>query len=214
MQKPIPTLLVFLVRALASTLRFRVEDCCGVTRGKVARPVIWAFWHNRILVVPVARMRYTPARHGVVLTSPSRDGALLAGVMAGFKVGNVRGSSSRRGGAAMLALIAAIEAGGDVAITPDGPRGPVYKLGPGIVKLAQITGAPVMPVHVHYSRYWQLRGWDGFRIPKPFSRVRLIFGALHEVAPTAPDSGDAFEAERLRLQTLLCAGNDEPAGSL
>jgi lysophospholipid acyltransferase (LPLAT)-like uncharacterized protein len=198
----IPPLLVFIVRALSCTLRFRMEDRCGVTRGAVCHPVIWAFWHQGLLMVPIARLRYTPARRGSVLTSPSKDGAILAGVMARFGIDAVRGSSSRRGSTAVRELIGVIEKGGDVAITPDGPRGPACRLGPGIVKLAEVTGAPVMPVHLRYSRYWELRSWDRFRIPKPFSRVEIVFGELHRVPSPLPDAA-AFEAERLRLEAAL-----------
>ena len=196
----IPGLIVFLLRALALTLRFRVDDRCGITRGAMV-PFIGAFWHNRILVIPVAYQRYCRGRRGHCLTSPSKDGAIIEGVMSRFGIGSVRGSSSRRGVAALLELTAILEAGEDVAITPDGPRGPKYQLSPGIVKLSQITGVPVMPIHVGYSRFWELKSWDAFRIPKPFARVEVVFGPLYAVCPTADDA--AFEAERLRLQTLL-----------
>ena len=196
----IPGLIVFLLRALALTLRFRVEDRCGITRGAMC-PFIGAFWHNRILVIPIAYQRYCRGRRGHCLTSPSKDGAIIAGVMERFGIGSVRGSSSRRGTLALRELAARLEAGEDVAITPDGPRGPKYQLSPGIIKLAQITGIPVMPIHVGYSRCWELKSWDAFRIPKPFARVEVVFGPLYEVCPTADDA--AFEAERMRLQTLL-----------
>jgi lysophospholipid acyltransferase (LPLAT)-like uncharacterized protein len=163
-RKLLPPFIAFVIRALGLAVRLQFEDRCGITQGKIKRPVIWIFWHNRILMVPLAR-KLTPERQGVVLTSPSKDGEVLAEVMAQFQVGSVRGSSSRRGGQAMRELISTIEAGGDAVITPDGPRGPAYKLGPGVIKLALATGAPVMPVHVHYSRFWQLKSWDGFRIP-------------------------------------------------
>jgi len=201
----IPGLIVFLLRALALTLRFRIDDRCGITRG-VMRPFIGAFWHNRMLVIPVAYQRYCRGRRGHCLTSPSKDGAIIAGVMARFGIGSVRGSSSRRGTTALRELTALIEAGEDVAITPDGPRGPKYQISPGIVKLAQLTGTSVMPIHVGYSRYWEIKSWDAFRIPKPFAQVTVVFGPLYEVNPTA--DGPAFEIERARLQTLMMGAMD------
>lgn len=173
--------------------------------------MIWTFWHNRMLGAVLGWRHFTPKHYAVVLTSPSKDGAIVAEVVGHFGIGNVRGSSSRRGGAAMLGLIAAIRSGADVAITPDGPRGPAYQLSPGVVKLAQATGAAVVPVFVHYSRYWELRSWDRFRIPKPFSKVEVIFDSLHEIPPEPePAKGEeeghsksVLETERLRLETLL-----------
>ncbi len=201
MRKLLPFFIVTLIRVLFRTLRFRVEDRCGITRCDLP-PVIWACWHNRLLAVPVGHSRFTPKRPAVVLTSPSKDGAILADAMAKFGVGSVRGSSSRRGGVALRELIGAMEAGNDIGITPDGPRGPVYKLAPGVLKLAQLTGARIMPVHVRYSRYWELKSWDKFRIPKPFSRAEIIFDTLHEVKATNEDEA-AFEAEQARLEELL-----------
>ena len=196
----IPSLIVFLLRALALTLRFRIDDRCGITRG-VMRPFIGAFWHNRMLVIPVAYQRYCLGRRGHCLTSPSKDGAIIAGVMERFGIGSVRGSSSRRGTMALRELTAILETGEDVAITPDGPRGPKYQLSPGIIKLAQLTDTPVLPIHVGYSSYWEIKSWDAFRIPKPFSCVDVVFGPLYEVCPSTDEAG--FEAERARLQLFL-----------
>ena len=201
----IPDFVVFLMRALALTLRFHVDDRCGITRG-VMRPFIGAFWHNRLLIVPIAYSRYCRQRHGNCLTSPSKDGAIIAGVMDRFNIGSVRGSSSRRGATALRELAAILEKGEDVAITPDGPRGPKYRISPGIIKLSQLTGVPVMPIHIQYSKFWELKSWDAFRIPKPFSRIDIVFGPLYEVDPTASDA--TFEVERSRLEAAMMAGND------
>ncbi len=199
--KAIPYAIEAVVRLLAVTLRFRIEDQSGMIAGTIERPVIWCFWHNRILGVTLAKDRFCPKRSGSVLSSPSKDGAILAGVMARFSIGSVRGSSSRRGATAVRELVGVIAAGGDVAITPDGPRGPCYRLAPGVIKLAQVTGAPVQPIYVTYSNVWKLKTWDRFRIPKPFSTVTVRFAPLHEVAPDQEEEG-----ERLRLEAKLGEG--------
>jgi len=200
----IPSLLACLIRALAFTLRFKVLDRTGMTKGNIQRPVIWVFWHNRILMLPSAFKRFCPGRTASVLTSASKDGSLLVGVMSSFGVGCVRGSSSRGGGSAMLKLNRLLKSGEDVIITPDGPRGPVYKMTAGVIKLAQLTQVPVLPVHVRYSHFWQLRSWDAFQIPKPFSRVEIILGELHDVRDEVP--GIASDAECSRLESVLNFG--------
>src|SRR5205814_4800602 len=133
--------------------------------------------------------------------SASRDGDLIADVTQRFGFDVVRGSSSRMGASALLELSQVLASGRDILITPDGPRGPAYELGPGIVFLAQKTGAPVVPVNMEFSSCWRVKSWDRFIIPKPFSKVRVIVGQPHQVKSTSTDQ--EFEAERLRLQNAM-----------
>jgi lysophospholipid acyltransferase (LPLAT)-like uncharacterized protein len=193
----------WLIRALGLTLRIRVIDDAGFASLPRERPFIAAFWHNRMLVMPLVFERhYDGGRKGVVvLTSASRDGTLLAEFMKRFGIGAVRGSSSRRGATAVRELSDLLAEGKDVVITPDGPRGPCYTLGPGIVFLAQTTGQPVLPVHAEYSRCLRVKSWDRFMIPLPFSTVNVRLGALHFVKPSATDA--EFEAERARLEEAM-----------
>ena len=190
----------FIVRLLVFTLRFRMEDRSGILKGSQG-PVVWAFWHNRFLVVPYMFSRYFRSRRGAALTSASKDGEMLAGFISRFGIRPVRGSNSRRGVAALLEMVGLIKEGYDIAITPDGPRGPRYSLNPGVVKLAQKTNSPLLPMHITYSRFIQLKSWDAFRIPLPFSRVEIILGEFVHVAKTSTTG--AFEAECARIEKIL-----------
>lgn len=197
----------WIVRLLLATLRLRVHDEAGVIGGPAKPPVIWAFWHNRLLIIPHVLNRYLSHRTASALTSASKDGELMAAFLERFNVRPIRGSSSRQGAAAVLEMKRLISQGYDVGITPDGPRGPRYHLNPGIITLAQKTEALIMPIRVNYSRCWRLKSWDAFEIPKPFARVDITLLPLHQVAPTATES--EFESERLRLQNILI----EPDGN-
>jgi lysophospholipid acyltransferase (LPLAT)-like uncharacterized protein len=192
-----------LARLIFSTIRLRVTDRSGFLTNPPDGPRILVFWHNRIPAISIGFLRHYPKhpnRKGVsVLTSPSKDGDILAGVMANLGMGSVRGSSSRRGSTAIRELAALLEAGVDLAITPDGPRGPKYSLGPGAVFLSQKTRVPIMPLHARYHRAIKLKTWDNFAIPLPFSRVDIVMDHYITVNPVAQD----LEAERLRLETLL-----------
>ena len=165
-------------------------------------------WHNRISVASWLFRRFCPKRPAAVLTSPSKDGELVAGLVSRFgPTGAVRGSSSRRGATAMREMVATIESGTDIIITPDGPRGPVYQFGPGALKLAQLTGAPLVPFCIQYEKYWELRSWDRFQIPKPFSRVNVTIGPIlgYRQAPAGvkhgPEEAEAwFIGEKARLE--------------
>jgi lysophospholipid acyltransferase (LPLAT)-like uncharacterized protein len=189
------------LRFWESTLRYTVDDRCNLLERPVDDAAIGAVWHNRLFIFPLALRRFLSHRRGSALISASRDGEWIAKLVerAGFDV--VRGSSSRGGVGAILQMAEEIAAGRDVVISPDGPRGPVYQLGPGIIFLAQKAKAPVIPVNLEYSGCWRVGRWDGFILPHPFARVRVIFGPLHHVAETATD--EQFEAERLRLQNAM-----------
>lgn len=193
-----------LARVIFATIRLKVTDNSGFLKNPPDEPRILIFWHNRIPAIAIAFLRHYPARHpsrkGVsVLTSPSKDGDILAGVMANLGMGSVRGSSSRRGSTAIRELTALLESGTDLAITPDGPRGPKYSLGPGAVFLAQKTGIPIMPLHARYNRAIRLKTWDNFAIPLPFSYIEVTIDPYITIAGDVPD----LEFERIKLEALL-----------
>jgi lysophospholipid acyltransferase (LPLAT)-like uncharacterized protein len=190
-----------LLKIWARTLRFKIDDRAGVVGSPVREPYIWSLWHNRVLLFPYIMRRFARNREGAALISASRDGALLAEFVQHFGFEAVRGSSSRKGVGAMLQLADVVARGRNVAFTPDGPRGPVYELGAGIIFLAQKSGAPVIPVNFEYSGCWRLKSWDRFILPKPFSTVRVTFAPPHHVQATSTD--DEFEVERLRLQNTM-----------
>ncbi len=191
------------LRGLFATLRSRIEDRSGFLADPPPHPVIFAFWHNRILAITREFLKVYPSgRRGVlVLTSASRDGMWLAEFVRQFGMGSVRGSSSRRGAAAMRELLQQVAAGYDIAITPDGPRGPRYSLGPGMIYLAARAGIPILPLHARFSAAWTLRTWDGFQIPKPFSRIDCTMGPVIRV-PLETDEASFEEVRRLVEHTL------------
>ena len=137
-----------------------------------------------------------------VLTSLSQDGEWLARLAGRFGFGAARGSARRRGPEALRELVGLLRAGHDVAVTPDGSRGPVYRLKGGVVLLAQLSGARIVPVSVDFSRAWRLRSWDGFFVPKPFARVTLRVGEPLVVPPTSSSETD-FDRERARVEAAL-----------
>ena len=149
-----------------------------------------------------------------MLTSPSGDGEILARTMGRFGLGAVRGSSSRRGARALKELVQAMRGGSDVIITPDGPRGPRYHLHAGLVQLAALTGAPVVPIVVEYSPFHRMRTWDAFRIPKVGALVRARFlEAVRVPARLEEENFEDFRAEierRLRMPHVrLGKGHDD-----
>jgi lysophospholipid acyltransferase (LPLAT)-like uncharacterized protein len=194
---------VLLLRIWERTLRYEIDDRASILGRPVTQNYIGSLWHNRLLIFPLVLRRFFPNRHGAALISASRDGDLLADAIHRFGYQVVRGSSSRLGASAILQLTEILGSKRDVVITPDGPRGPVYDLGPGIIFLAQKSGAPVLPMNLEYSRCWRLGSWDHFVIPQPFAKVRVLVSHPHHVKATS--TPDEFEAERLALQDAMMA---------
>lgn len=191
----------YLLKLLGRTLRYEIDDRAGIAGKPVDKNYIGALWHNRLLIFPLVLRQFFPDRHGAALISASRDGDLLADAIRRFDYDVVRGSSSKLGATGLLQLSEVLAGGRDIVITPDGPRGPAYELGPGIIFLAQKTGAAVLPMNMEYSSCWRVKSWDRFIIPKPFSKVRVIIGGPEQIRSTSTD--EEFEAERLRLQNTM-----------
>ena len=192
-----------LLQLWARTLRFEIEDRAGIVGRPVTENYIGALWHNRLLIFPFVLRRFFPQRQGAALISASRDGDLLADAVQRFGYDVIRGSSSRLGASAILQLTEVLASGRDVVITPDGPRGPAYELGPGIIFLAQKSGTAVLPMNLEYSRSWRLGSWDRFIVPRPFSKVRVLIDEPHRVRSTTTSA--EFESERLALQDAMMA---------
>lgn len=173
----LPPLAAGFIRALGATLRIEVRDESGSLPQGGSPGVLFAFWHNRILMLPYFYEKFCPGRTLTVMMSRSRDGKLIADIAAKFGVGAARGSTSKFGSNAFRNLVRKLQAGSqDVGITPDGPRGPLHSVQPGVVALAQKTDCPVVTVTCHYDRKWELNSWDRFQIPKPFSRCEVVIG--------------------------------------
>jgi lysophospholipid acyltransferase (LPLAT)-like uncharacterized protein len=168
----VPRLASMAIRCLGVTLRYR--DVCdpGATPGyDIPPPAVYAFWH-RCLLAGAWRFR----RYGLtILISRSFDGELIARTVERLGFVAVRGSSSRDGTVGLRSLHRAYLAGNYCAITADGPRGPALVAKPGVVHLAQLLDTSVSTCYIHPHSAWQLRSWDGFLIPKPFSRVTIAW---------------------------------------
>lgn len=183
------------------TFRWRFHDRAGITENPPEHPLIWIFWHNRIFAIPGSRKRRAKGRGGAILSSASRDGEIIAVLAAKIDCAAVRGSSSRRGAKALFGLLDWVRRGYDVAVVPDGPRGPRYRLGPGVIKLAQLTDAKILPVRVEYRSYWSFKSWDRFRLPKPFTRVDVHFEPLIEISEDLDE--EQFEEMRKQVELVM-----------
>ena len=190
-----------LIRVVSATIRYEWRDRSGLPPAGTEQTVIFCIWHNRLaLCLEMYRhyVRQTGRPHRMAaMVSASKDGGLLARVLELHGVQPVRGSPSRRGRQALLELVTWAERGYDLAITPDGPRGPCYSIQDGVTSLAQLTGLPIIPVAYHLAWKIQLRSWDRFQIPLPFTKCHMSF------APAVRVPREASEEEREKLRREL-----------
>lgn len=194
------------LRALASRWRFEIvgrEHLAGIHPN--GEPAIWVMWHAHFLP-----LLWLHRRDGTtLLISRHRDAEPFARVA--FRLGYrpLRGSSTRGGAAALRGLIRSLEAGAQVAVAADGPRGPRGQAKPGAVAAALSTGAPIIPVAVSAKPAWRLGTWDGLLLPGPWARVRVAYGPPLRLTPE--DRADRPRAtrnlqERLDQVACLAAG--------
>lgn len=193
------------IALLGATCRVRFGEGEGRLEELAAsgRPVIFAFWHNRVLFL-AHTLRRRLLRRGypiAVLVSHSGDGALGAALARMWGARVVRGSTSRGGSAGLRGMYRAVRDGSAAVTIPDGPRGPIYRCQPGVVALAQMSRTPIVPLAFAAERCWRVRSWDRLIVPKPFTRVHLAVGEALDVGREL--SADALAGEQLRVESAL-----------
>ena len=172
-----------------------------------SRGVVAITWHNRLFFYAVAFPQHTRKR-SVAVVSASRDGQYVSDFISQLGLGSIRGSSSKGGAHAQLAGVTAIQEGKNVCFTPDGPRGPKYQMKLGPVHLASLTGARILPLSINFSSCWELKSWDNFQIPKPFSKITLIMGDTIPIPPNL--DAKQLEEQRQKVQDILMSITKDP----
>ena len=139
---------------------------------------ILAGWHNQILSLTYHCSKYLQKKRKIKVTplvSFSKDGEYIFETFLRFGMESVRGSSSKGGAGGLRALLKTIKEKKVPIFTPDGPRGPIYKLQPGVVQIASMTGVPILSFYSIYDRYHEFKSWDRHRLPKLFSKQTIIY---------------------------------------
>jgi lysophospholipid acyltransferase (LPLAT)-like uncharacterized protein len=180
-QEALGSLLASYLALALRTTRWTLEGEEHVAPFAAGRPVIVAFWHERLALMPmlwVLAQGLPQARRSRahVLVTRHRDGQLLRAFLGRFGLSIVSGSSTRGGASGVRNLLGLLGCRDHVAITPDGPQGPRRVAAPGVAHLAALSGAPVLPCAGQTSRHWVLRSWDQMVVPKPFARGVIVCG--------------------------------------
>lgn len=193
------------IRLVYATSRWTIEGA-GIPRVLRAegRPFILAFWHGRLLMIPMAWQRLARMH---MLISGHRDGRIIADAVRYFDIDSIAGSSNQGGTGALRAMVRYVKAGDCVGITPDGPNGPAMRATNGIVAAAKISRAPIIPITYATSRRRILGTWDHFHLPLPFSRGVYLWGEPI-IVPEDVD-GDAIETWRGYIEDRMIAQTAE-----
>ena len=189
-----------LLRAIRLTVRFETVGADALERNwSDGRPMVFAFWHGRSIMVPfLVRGR----RDAYIMNSTHRDGEIITRALERFGIRSTRGSSSRGAVGGTLALLRALRRGNSVALIPDGPRGPAGVAKAGAVELACSGGAPLYPLAFSASRAVRLKGWDRMMLPLPGARVVCVVGEPLVAEATRPGR-EARERMRADLERRL-----------
>lgn len=201
----LPALMSRAIRLLGSLVAVRVVN--SETIDLVRRydgSVLFAFWHGRMFLMPRFYRQHLARWTEVwILISQHWDGEVIARTMERFGIRAIRGSSTRGGGKAFLGMVRTMRKGKSIAVAPDGPRGPRYRVQPGVIRLARLTGAPIFPVTVSAHPSLRIPSWDRFLLPLPGSSARVVLGQPL-VVPRTLDEGQE-ERYRVRLEEALNA---------
>ena len=189
----LPPLLIALTRVLYLTCKKNFHS----QQNGSNTPSIYAMWHGELLMMTFAYLHYTKRKSIDAIISRHFDGEMAARFITLQGGGVLRGSSSKGGREVFRAAVKSLQNGRDIAITPDGPRGPRHSVAHGLVSIAMLTKVPIITMNYTASSFWTMKSWDAFCVPKPFSTLDFYFGNpfyVHEMS-----SDDAIDLVRQRL---------------
>lgn len=201
-QRALLSSLAWLMRLWGRTLRFHWgADVQALIDGEIPPSVI-VLWHNRLFIAPLFYRRYFRQRRLANLISASKDGAWFAAFVERLGMLHVRGSQGNRSTQAVRDLITLNRSGVDIAVTPDGSRGPIYQMKAGAIAVALKTGAPIVLLSFNHSSAWRLKSWDRFIIPHPFSRIEVRVDYVDPASALGEDAREVAVALQQQLNAI------------
>lgn len=164
---------------------------------------IFVAWHGDLLSQPMNYFANRP--NGIVKTmiSQSKDGEIIAKVYSLLGIDSIRGSSSKGATKALISTIREIKSGVDVALTPDGPRGPRHTVADGVIAIAQKSGARIVVLNSKPSSYWQFKSWDKFILPKPFGKIDFYMSEPFNINDLEFEEARNFIKNKMMLNAIL-----------
>ncbi|MDY0051295.1 MAG: lysophospholipid acyltransferase family protein [Aliarcobacter sp.] len=197
--KVLPFILYLLVRVIYLTNK----KIFHYPKLKDGEAFIFVAWHGDLLSQPLNYFNNRPTGTVKTMISQSKDGEIIAKVYSLLGVESIRGSSSKGATKALISTIREIKSGIDVALTPDGPRGPRHTVADGVIAIAQKSGARVVVLNSKPSKYWQFKSWDKFVLPKPFGKIDFYMSEPFNINNLEFEEARAYIRDRLMLNAML-----------
>ncbi len=167
-------------------------------RLKSDEPIVVAFWHGELLMQPFNYKKLKPNGLVKAIISNHKDGEIITNIVTYLGIGAIRGSSSKGGAKALISTIRELKSGNDIAITPDGPRGPRFSIADGIVAISKKAKAKIVVFNCRPTKYWQMKSWDKFVVPKPFGTLHFYISEPFDV-----ESLDLEDAKKLIYEKMM-----------
>ena len=195
----IPFVLYLLVKIIYSTNKKVFHH----SKLKVDESFIFVAWHGDLLSQPINYFANRPDGTVKTMISQSKDGEIIAKVYSLFGIDSIRGSSSKGATKALISTIREIKAGVDVALTPDGPRGPRHVVADGVIAIAQKSGARIVVLNSKPNSYWQFNSWDKFILPKPFGKIDFYMSEPFNINNLEFEEARNFIKDKMMLNAIL-----------
>ena len=160
------------------------------------------FWHGELIMQPFNFKKLRKKQKISAMISEHRDGEAITRTVQYLGINSLRGSSTRGGVKALIGAIKELKAGNDIAITPDGPKGPRHSVADGIVLIAQKTNTKILFLNVKVDNYWQFKSWDKFVIPKPFSKIDFYISEAYSLDSMENEDAKSFVQEKLLINAM------------
>ncbi len=163
---------------------------------------IFVAWHGDLLAQPINYKKNRPNHIVKTMISQSKDGEIIAKVYSLFGVESIRGSSSKGAAKALIGTIKEIKSGSDVALTPDGPRGPRFSIADGVIAIAQKSEARVVVLNSIPSKFWQFNSWDRFVLPKPFGKIDFYMSEPFDISKMEFEEARDFIKNKMMIHAM------------
>jgi len=161
-----------------------------------------AFWHGELLMQPFNYQKLKPNGKVSAMISEHKDGEAITKTVEYLGIHSVRGSSSKGAAKVLISAIKEIKGGDDIAITPDGPRGPRHSVADGIVAISKKTNAKILVFNCKPSKYWQFKSWDKFIVPKPFGTLEFFIQEPLDISELEMEDAKELIKEKMLLNAM------------